>query len=59
MEKPDGRIKPVRPTLRWLGCTENDLEITGVQRGGRKQKFEFQGLSFLWQHWLNYKRNLY
>jgi hypothetical protein len=28
--KPDGRIKPGRPILRWLGCIENDLEITGV-----------------------------
>jgi hypothetical protein len=34
--KPDGRRKARRPKLRWLDCTENDLQPVGVKRWRKK-----------------------
>jgi hypothetical protein len=33
---PGERTKPGRPSLRWMGCVEDDLETLGVRRWRKK-----------------------
>ena len=34
--KPNGKRQATRPKLRWLDCTENDLQLMGIKRWRKK-----------------------
>jgi hypothetical protein len=57
--KPEGRRKPGRPIISWLGCIENDLEITGVERGRKQAKDRFPQAIIMMATLVKLQKNLY
>jgi hypothetical protein len=55
LRKPDGRRKARRTKLKWLDCTENDLQSMGVKRHGKKAEDRCVSATILKQAWLDYK----